>query len=160
MHNSNLNINVDPAYACGVGSNSDEGFIFTGTSSGNITVLQVPPLGSGRDISFHSTIQTSDFPIFSLASSTELIATGNDNGDVFAFSASGGTEFARKCKFPGSGSPCTGIATQHNMVFAAFSLGNIKVYNTSRNELSMEVRITLFFVKLFFWFKFNCGRSR
>lgn len=129
---------IDPPYACGVASNSTDRFVFTGTSNGNITAILVPSSASGRDATFHSTLPTSDFPIFCLASSYEIIAAGNDNGDVFAFSNIG-TDFAPKSTFNGSGYPCTSICAQGYNVFAAFSLGNIRVYDTSRDELKIEV---------------------
>ena len=128
----------DPAFACGITSVSEEGVIFTGTSNGNITAILVPT-ASGEAISFHSTLATSDFPVLCLGASSEVIAAGNDNGDVFGFSSAAGTKFDRKCKFNGSGYPCTAVCVREDTVFAAFSLGNIRVYNTSQNELKIEV---------------------
>lgn len=129
---------TEPAHACGIASNNEEGFVFTGTSTGNITVIQVPS-GGGDNISFHSALPTNDFPICCLDSSSEIIASGNDNGDIFAFSAYSGQDFARKCKFNGSGYPCTSIGVQGCQIFSAFSLGNIRVYNTVENEIKIEV---------------------
>ena len=132
---------LDPAFACGITSNNNEGFVFTGASNGNITVIEMSPSGSGGGdgISFHSTLTTGNFPILCLGSSAEVIAGGNDNGDVFGFSALSGTKFSRKCKFNGMGSPCTAICVQSTTIFAAFSLGSIRVYNSELSEMTIEV---------------------
>lgn len=132
----------EPAYACGIASpceeSSSKGFIFTGTSNGTITAIQVPS-ASGEGISFHSTLSTIHSPVIALAASSDILASGNDNGDIFAFTTSSENKFARKCKFTGSGHPCTAIGVQDFTVFAGFSLGNIRVYNTLISELTIEV---------------------
>ena len=128
---------LDPSFACGITS-SREGYIFTGSSSGNITVLHVPS-SDGERISFHSTIPTNDFPILSMASSPSVLACGNDNGDIFGFELTRGTEFERICKFGGSGYPCTSLCMIYDNVFAGYSLGNIKVFNVASRELTIEV---------------------
>jgi len=127
----------DPAFACGITSTGEEGFIFTGSSNGNITAIQLARSGDG--FNFHSTLTTSNCPIMALAASPEIIASGNDNGDIFGFSATSGTKFARKCKFNGSGSPCTTICALNSTIYAGFSLGIIRVYNVERSELTIEV---------------------
>lgn len=127
----------DPAFACGIASTDEEGFIFTGTSNGNITAIQLPRSRDG--FNFHSTLATSDYPIMALAASTEVIASGNDNGDIFGFSSTSGTKFARKCKFNGGGSPCTAICALNSTIFAGFSHGLIRVYDSVKSELTIEV---------------------
>jgi hypothetical protein len=129
---------TEPAFACGIACNEEEGYIFTGTSNGNITVIQVPS-NSGEGINFDCTLSTSDYPVMALGSSTEIIAAGNDNGDVFGFSASSGTKFSRQCKFNGTGSPCTVVCVQNTTIYAAFSLGSIRVYNSVSSEMTIEV---------------------
>jgi len=127
----------DVAFACGIASSSD-GFIFTGTSSGTITVIHVPS-GSGEGISFHSALPSSDFPVLALGASASVLACGNDNGDIFGFHPNAEADFARKCKFAGSGYPCTSIVVRDATIIAGFSLGNIRMYSATHNEMTLEV---------------------
>jgi len=113
------------------------GYICTGTSSGSVVVINVPARG-GEGISFFDNLETKrDCPISTLASSSSVLAAGNDDGDVYIFDTSAGFECTRK--FMGSGFPCTSLCVKADLVIAAYSTGHIRLYRTALKEIAAEV---------------------
>jgi WD repeat-containing protein 54 len=99
-------------------------------------VLNIPSRG-GEGITFFDSLETKDCPISSLASSEALVASGNDNGDIYCFDPN--ESFVMQCSFDGSGFPCTTLAAKEDTIVAGFSSGHIRVYNFFQKQQIVEV---------------------
>jgi WD40 repeat protein len=129
-------VSPDFYFARGIAA-TENGYICTGTSGGNLIVISVPSRG-GEGITFFDSLETKDSPISALCASIALVACGNDNGDIFCFDPN--TAFERTCRFSGSGFPCTALCSKEDTIMAAYSSGNIRIYRTgSVQELSVEI---------------------
>lgn len=132
---NNIFLNLETHFSKGITA-TDNSFICTGTSSGNVVVINVPSRG-GEGISFFDSLETKESPISSLGSSIALVACGNDNGDIFGFDPN--SAFERVCRFSGIGFPCTSVAVKDDYIFASFMNGKIRLFRPSVQELSIEI---------------------
>jgi WD40 repeat protein len=114
----------------------DHGVLCVGNSQGLISIFRVPTR-DGEGIEFEDSVETKSIPISALASSTRLLAAGNENGDIFGYNPH--SQFSKVCKCPGNGYPCTSIVTREDSIIAAFSSGHIRTYRASLGEIAIEL---------------------
>lgn len=115
------------------------GYICVGTSVGSIAVIHCPTLDGERMALQQPLVTKSGQAITAAASSDSMMVAGNELGDLFVFSRSGGGIFEQVWEFPGNGFPCTSLGVQGDVIVAAYCTGHIRLFRSSIHEMAIEI---------------------
>lgn len=124
---------VEDLFARGIAVLSD--LLCVGSSSGQLLVFDGKD--GAFDLSLIRRVDTGKSPICAISSFKDILASGNDCGDIYGFSLE--QSFANVFTFFGAGSPCTTICQSDEWLFAGFSTGHIRVYRTDIMEMTFEI---------------------
>jgi hypothetical protein len=124
-------------FLAGIASH-ESGWIYVGTSWGNICRFEVP--GEDDDVIMHAPIGpmcNASTPVCAAAASGDVLAYGNENGDVFFHTP--GSDGLQIFKVLGRGAAVTAMVCREWAVATALSTGTINVYRADESERVLEI---------------------
>lgn len=126
----------DMQFTQGIGA-INSGYICVGTSWGNIVVLTAKFEDDG-EVKFGSTIHgKTSTAISAIAASNDVMASGNESGDISFYECDG--DFEPIFHVPGTGAMITSIVSRECAVAAALSTGTVKVFRSDAREQVLEI---------------------